>query len=62
MNEKTTQAVVHVNEQARVDGLRRALSLLAVISMIALLFTRRIPSRQPATSDPSGPDPAAGTA
>ncbi len=62
VSEKTTQAVVHVNEQARVDGLRRALSLLAVISMIALLFTRRIPSRQPATSDPSGPDPAAGTA
>jgi MFS family permease len=43
----TTQAVVDVNEQARVDGLRTALALLAIIGVIALFFTKSIPSRQP---------------
>jgi MFS family permease len=43
----TTQAIVDVNEQARVDGLRSALALLAIIGVIALFFTKRIPSRQP---------------
>ena len=44
---KTTQAIVDENEQARVDGLRSALALLAIIGMFALFFTRRIPTRQP---------------
>jgi len=43
----TTQAIVDVNEQARVDGLRSALALLAIIGLIALFFTKRIPTRQP---------------
>jgi MFS family permease len=43
----TTQAVLEENGQARVDGLRSALALLAAIGMIALFFTRRIPTRQP---------------
>ena len=33
--------------QARVDGLRSALALLALIGVIALFFTKRIPTRQP---------------
>ena len=45
----TTQAIVDVNEQARVDGLRSALALLAIIGVIALFFTKRIPTRQPGT-------------
>jgi MFS family permease len=52
VDEKTTQAVVDVNEQARVDGLRTALALLAFLSMIALFFTRRIPAHQPGTDEP----------
>ena len=49
---KTTQAVVDVNEEARLDGLRTALALLAIFSVLALFFTRRIPLHQPGA--PSG--------
>jgi EmrB/QacA subfamily drug resistance transporter len=46
-DEKTTNAIVDVNEQARIAGLRTALALLAIIALIALFFTRRIPVEQP---------------
>jgi MFS family permease len=49
----TTQAIVDVNEQARVDGLRSALALLAIIGVIALFFTKRIPTRQPGAVAPA---------
>jgi hypothetical protein len=39
--------VVDENEQARLDGLRSALALLALVAVAALFFTRRIPDRQP---------------
>jgi MFS family permease len=42
-----TQAVVDENAQARLDGLRSALALLALIAVVALFFTRRIPACQP---------------
>jgi MFS family permease len=51
---KTAQAVLDVNEQARVDGLRSALALLAIIGMIGLFFTKRIPERQPGAAPASG--------
>jgi hypothetical protein len=44
---RTTAAVVDVNEQARLDGLRSALALLALIGVIALFFTRGLPTVQP---------------
>jgi hypothetical protein len=44
---KTAQAVIDANEQARVDGLRSALALLAIIGAFGLFFTKRIPDRQP---------------
>jgi MFS family permease len=43
----TTQAVLDVNEQSRVDGLRAALALLVLIAVIGLFFTRSIPQQQP---------------
>lgn len=43
----TTQAVLDVNEQSRLDGLRAALALLVPIAVIALFFTRPIPQQQP---------------
>jgi MFS family permease len=46
---KTADAIVHENETARLDGLRSSLSVLAVIALIALPFSRRIPTRQPAS-------------
>jgi Na+/melibiose symporter-like transporter len=51
----TTQAIVDANEQARVDGLRSTLALLAVFALLALFFTRRIPTEQP-SGPPSEPD------
>jgi hypothetical protein len=45
---KTADAVVAENADARLEGLRTALSLLAVVALIALFFTRRIPTQQPA--------------
>ncbi|HUL85017.1 MAG TPA: MFS transporter [Actinomycetota bacterium] len=54
----TSQAILDTNEQARIDGLRSALALLAFFAMVALFFTRRIPTEQPgavtAGGDPKG--------
>jgi MFS family permease len=52
---KVTQAVVDENEQARLDGLRSALALLALIAVVALFFTRRISERQPGALVAGGP-------
>ena len=46
---------------ARIDGLRSSLSLLAVVALIALFATRRIPAEQPTASpaaDPASDPPA----
>ena len=40
----TADAVVDTNEQSRIDGLRVAVSILALISLLALVFTRGIPT------------------
>ena len=47
VDEQTTQAIVDENEEARVDGLRATLALLALFAMIALFFARRVPTEQP---------------
>ena len=47
VDQTTIEAVVDENEQARLDGLRAALALLAIIAVIALFFTKRIPQQQP---------------
>ena len=54
VDEQTTQAIIDANEQARVDGLRATLALFALFAMLALFFTRRIPTEQPA-GPPSDP-------
>jgi Na+/melibiose symporter-like transporter len=46
-DQQTTQAILDENEQARVDALRATLWLLALFAMVALFFTRRIPTEQP---------------
>jgi len=50
----TTQAIVDENERARVDGLRSALALLAIFGLIALFFTKEIPTTQPGAVEASG--------
>jgi MFS family permease len=50
---KTTDAIVTENTNARIAGLRSALSLLAVIALIALFSTRRLPAQQPSATPSS---------
>jgi MFS family permease len=42
-------AIVDENEKARIAGLRSSLSVLALIALIAVLFSFRIPTEQPAS-------------
>ena len=52
----TADAVADENAEARIAGLRSALSLLALVSLLALLFTRGIPTVQPgAEGRPNAP-------
>ena len=53
---RTANAIVDQNEQSRIDGLRVAVSILALFALVALLFTRGIPTVQPgAQSKASSP-------
>jgi MFS family permease len=54
---KTADAIVTENANARIVGLQSSLALLAIIALIALFATRRIPARQP-TANPAA-EPAA---
>jgi hypothetical protein len=49
VDEQTTASVLDDYGEARLDGLRTALALLAVFAVIALFFTRRVPDEQPGT-------------
>ncbi len=57
---RATDAIVEENAKARLDGLREALSILAIFALIGLAFSRRIPAEQPGSS--KEPAPAAETA
>ncbi|MEW2583350.1 MFS transporter [Streptomyces virginiae] len=50
---EVTQAALEANEEARLDGLRAALSVLSFAALIALFFTQRIPAAQPSSAEPS---------
>ena len=53
---KTANAVVDENAKARIAGLRSALAVLALLSLLALLFTRALPTVQPgAEAKPNAP-------
>jgi len=41
------KAITDANAKARIDGLRASLSVLALLALIAFVFTFRIPTRQP---------------
>jgi hypothetical protein len=43
----TADAVVDANAEARLVGLRSALAVLALLALVAMLFTGRIPQRPP---------------
>ena len=52
---KTADAIVEENARARIDGLRTSLSLLALVALIALFASRRIPAEQPSELPSSEP-------
>jgi len=56
---KTADAIVTENADARIDGLRSSLSVLAVLALIALFTARRIPAQQPGApaDSESSPEP-----
>jgi hypothetical protein len=47
VEQQTADSVLDDYGNARVDGLRTALALLAIFAVIALFFTRRVPDQQP---------------
>jgi len=49
-SEAVTQAALDANRQARVDGLDAALAVPALITVLALFFTTRIPKTPVATA------------
>jgi MFS family permease len=55
---EAADATVKENEKARLDGLRTALSVLALLTLLALGLSRSIPAEQPAAAPSSAEDPA----
>jgi hypothetical protein len=45
---------VEANAQSRIDGLRTAVAILGLITLLALLFTRGIPTVQPGAQPKRG--------
>jgi MFS family permease len=54
---QTADAIVEDNSTARLEGLRAALAVLALITFLALWFARGIPTRQPAAQEAAGATP-----
>ena len=48
----TTDEALEAYRDARIDGLRLALAILAALTLVALFFTQRIPSVQPGSAAP----------
>ncbi|MEU0751774.1 MFS transporter [Streptomyces albogriseolus] len=51
-SEEVAQAALDANEDARIDGLRAAVAILALAALLAMFFTSRIPKTQPASAKP----------
>ncbi len=47
----TAQSIVDDNARSRINGLRASLAALALIALVALAFTRRLPTVQPAEQE-----------
>ncbi len=59
---RATDAIVEENETARLAGLRSSLSVLALIALLALFFSRSVPTTQPAAAGIRDPGAAAAAA
>ena len=53
--QETVDAVVDTNEESRIDGLRVAIAILALMALVALPFTRGIPTVQPGAEPRAAP-------
>ncbi|MBX9361389.1 MFS transporter [Streptomyces sp. WAC04114] len=51
-SEEVAQAALDANEDARIDGLRAAVAILAFAALLAMFFTSRIPKTQPSSTKP----------
>lgn len=49
---EVSRAALDANADARLDGLRAALGVLALAALLALFFTQRIPTTQPRSAEP----------
>ncbi|MGW7054492.1 MFS transporter [Streptomyces sp. NPDC054888] len=49
---EVTQAALDANADARIDGLRAALAILAFTALLAMFFTSRVPNTQPRSTNP----------
>ncbi|MET7298535.1 MFS transporter [Embleya sp. NPDC005575] len=49
---EVARAAVEANTAARLDGLRAALAVLALVALLAMFFTGRIPTTQPRSAKP----------
>jgi MFS family permease len=54
----TTEEIVKANQTAQIDGLRAAEAILALLALVALPFTRGIPTTQPGAQTKPRPAPA----
>ena len=54
----TAQEIVDQNAESRIDGLRSALSLLALLALVAIPFTRGLPTVQPGSEAQPAGEPA----
>ena len=52
VSSRATDAAVAAYQDARIDGLRSALAILALLTLVALFFAQRIPTRQPGSTEP----------
>jgi MFS family permease len=53
----TADAIVKQNEESRIEGLRVAAAVLALLALLALPFTRGIPAVQPGSQSEARPPP-----
>jgi ABC-type Co2+ transport system permease subunit len=54
VSSRTTNATLGAYRAARIDGLRTALAVLAVLVLVALFFAQRIPTTQPGAAERPG--------
>jgi EmrB/QacA subfamily drug resistance transporter len=57
VSEATTSAVVDENGESRLDGLRAALASMALMALLALFFSGRVPEEQPGAQRDDRPEP-----